>query len=88
MGKMLPIPGATGVPDYLATSLEEISVVLVRVRGEVDLLTAPLLKQVLQEAVGRGKDVGVDLHDTTYLVPTPGLAVALIARNSRSSPTR
>ncbi len=42
-------------------------ILVVRVRGELDRLTAPELGRALEDAVSRGRDVVVVLGDVTYL---------------------
>lgn len=41
--------------------------VVVRVRGEIEALTAPRLADAVTEALGRGRPVVVDLTDVTFL---------------------
>jgi anti-sigma B factor antagonist len=40
---------------------------LIRVRGEVDLATAPMLQNALQSAIASGRHVVVDLANATYM---------------------
>ena len=40
---------------------------LIRLEGEVDLTTAPLLEEAMQRAIDRGRDIILDLSDLTYI---------------------
>lgn len=56
--------------------------VVLRVRGEIEPVTAPRLAEVLTEALGRGRPVVLDLVDVTFL-DSAGLA-ALIEVTERA----
>ena len=70
-------------PDFAVTE-EQIDSErhVVAVRGEIDLFTAPELKQVLTEAIEQGKRrVVVDLTETTFLDSTAlGVLIGAVKR--------
>jgi len=72
------------MPPEFAVSEESLDAQrhLVAVRGEIDLFTAPELKQVLTEAVEQGKSqVVVDLSETTFLDSTAlGVLIGAVKR--------
>ena len=72
------------MPPEFAVSEESLDAQrhLVAVRGEIDLFTAPELKQVLTEAVEQGKSrVVVDLTETTFLDSTAlGVLIGAVKR--------
>lgn len=54
------------VPLLDCTIKEEPEVIVLHVRGEVDLATAPILRSHLQRLVEAGRQVIVDLSETSY----------------------
>ena len=70
-------------PDFAVTE-EQIDAErhVVAVRGEIDLFTAPELKQVLTEAIEQGRRrVVVDLTETTFLDSTAlGVLIGAVKR--------
>jgi anti-anti-sigma factor len=70
-------------PSFEAEALELDGVTLVVVRGEVDLVTAPQLEAVVDQAfLGRGapRPLLVDLEECTFIDST-GLAILLRAQD-------
>ncbi|MBJ7329146.1 MAG: STAS domain-containing protein [Solirubrobacteraceae bacterium] len=71
-------------PDSLSFSsacTEEAGVVLVVLSGELDLFSAPRLRNVLEAACADGKPVCVDLAEVPFL-DTTALAALLSARRA------
>ena len=61
------------------TLTEQAEGVVVRVAGEVDIVTAPLLQRHLDAAIATGRPVVVDLSETTFL-DARGVAALVSAR--------
>ena len=69
-------------PDFAIEEQPDGERLVVAVRGEIDLFTAPELKQVLAEAIERGRvRIVIDLSDTTFLDSTAlGVLIGAVKR--------
>ena len=54
---------------------------IVRVRGEVDIASAPILWLEVEQAIARGDGIVIDLSEVSFLDST-GLGVLVSARNA------
>ena len=71
---------AGGGRPFEVTVTEQSDTVVVRVAGEVDVVTAPVLRRHLDSALAANRDIVViDLSDTTFL-DARGVAVLVHAR--------
>ena len=64
---------------FNVTVTEQSEGVVVRVFGEVDIVTAPVLKRHLESAIASGRTVVIDLAETTFL-DARGVGVLVGAR--------
>ncbi len=69
-------------PDFAIDEQPDGERLVVAVRGEIDLFTAPELKQVLAEGIERGRvRIVIDLTDTTFLDSTAlGVLIGAVKR--------
>jgi len=73
----------TKPPQFEAEALELDGVAVVVVRGEIDLVTAPQLEAIVEEAIldhGAPRPLLVDLDECTFMDST-GLAIILRAQD-------
>src|SRR5690348_18033287 len=74
-------PTERAAVDLSVSSSEQGAVTIVHVAGEIDVYTAPLLREVLDKQVAAGRtDLVVDLEKVTFMDST-GLGV-LVGRRS------
>jgi anti-sigma B factor antagonist len=70
----------SGGRPFNVTLTEQAEGVVVRVTGEVDIVTAPVLKRHLDSAIASGRPtIVIDLSDTTFL-DARGVGVLVTAR--------
>lgn len=76
------------MPDTLEVVVEENAVTVVRVRGEVDILTAPALRTRLADAARRGRDLVVDLTEAEFFDASGLRVLDQVAALAREHGTR
>jgi anti-sigma B factor antagonist len=70
---------------FNVTLVEQAEGVLVRVLGEIDIVTAPVLQRHLESAIGSGRPtIVIDLEETTFL-DARGVGVLVGARKRVTS---
>ncbi|MGZ4269163.1 MAG: STAS domain-containing protein [Solirubrobacteraceae bacterium] len=72
---------ATGPTGFsISTQQDDAGRLLVAVRGELDLATAPQLEQTLMEAIEEGRDVVLDLRELEFM-DSSGVRVLVVAHS-------